>query len=1398
MDFDLASAQPVQPQSSSFDLASAKPVPATAPAPAFDLASAKAERPDPHAGETASQRLARGHADPNHPNLWNVVYGLQGAYQESSMNGLLTQPTRFVMEHTGVGMNQLKARYPNQTDDWYKRHLHQAYNDAITAGREEAVQKVQDNPYAGQAIGNVAAGIVGRPELLLAPGAGRGSGLVGGIARSAAAGGAIMGVSNTAAQIMDVAEGQKKDFDVQQMLNESMGGALFGGAVHGAIEAAPPVANFVKDLFKTRGMDTTPSADPRATTSPMTTERPTLSPEDHTQLKQLIRTGSVDDIKGFLATKQGPKPTWTDVNNLVEARDAVPDNAVQRYKDALDQHLEDTHSTVVKDHFENQMADWANKPDVEVVNRAEDIADPTARADALAKGLNHENTVGYFGPDGKVRVFAGAVKTPEQASAVLFHEGLGHFSLAQKFGIGLDKTLDSLAARNVSQFGKAVDDWQKKNPKAYGGNRTRAAEEVLAEMSEKGPLKKSLGDALDAHVRRFGRRMGMKLSYSDAEVRNILAMSHDAIVNGKGSDVSGNGFKFKRTEQDDISDNPWQHPDKNPFVPAKGDLLTSDVEQLMREHADDAEQYQPEGALPEEDVNQMMSEDTGPKFMTPEQLERHSDDPHAEAFRKFEDGYVPRFRSVAEAKEAAKNTALDASQIRKSKSVGHIDRKLFVYDNAAIETNAKLIAMAEKDEQGLMTNDELVNMAETINDFHYVLGRLDNDLGESARATATAKHLTFRRNNILALKKLLEEEGSPLGAVLDPETASKFLKQFAALAKSGKNPAGAGVMLKQVNKPYWEQYVLTWRNNMLLSGLSTHLKNPMDMATTMGRELEEKLAALPMGAVRDIARSLGMKNVQQGVHPAEVAAQVQGMFRALISSSTWSDASNAFTKGGYQRFAGTGIQSPRIPIVSKVQDALAAMDVFFRAIFDNGNLYALGVREARKSGLKTWDDITVAAAGHAAMPTKAMLDEARELTEHTMLINKSSLNDALDAAKRYKPGMDGAQRVAKFGANYLTPFVRVQTNALVNQVVRRSPLGYAAMTKWGSFIDPKTRADWVAGGARRDIAIMRSTMGSLIMAYYWHMAGQKTTDQGPAGNYNKLQELEASGWRPGAVHDKGRFNVNSNLNLSLFPWDTHNNVASMVAGVRESYDKGVSKGNVGLSLKLAGATIMSYLTNQTFVNDIGEAWDAFHDPDETGAKKMERFIGNEEKTFLPNATTQAAKIIDPVARNTSENPVLDVPRSAIPFASRGLPAQHSAYGEEKQTGTSITGVHTWLNSGNGQNEVTDPAHIELARLGSLFRETIVSPVQRTIKLKDNSQFPESQLTDSGEVRLTASQFEEYQRVAGREITERMRDKMQDSSWTDMSDEDKAKWVRKMSADSKKAARESLYGNAGSE
>lgn len=491
-----------------------------------------------------------------------LIRGSAATYKQAVANGILMQPTRAAMQGMGVGMDELKAKYPGRTDEWYKGALDRAYSETVRRVRTKATEEAdaarigeptptfesmvtgkKPNPTLGDRAArltqqgvNIGANVVANPQYFLIPGMSFGGNAVVRTGTAAAAEGGVGFASDAAAQVMDIATDTKKDFDVQQSLENTILSAGFGGAFRGGIEVAP----YVKDLFKARGVDTTPGSNPQGTSrSPTTGDQVHLSPEEQVQFKALLKSGSVDDIQQFLSDKQGPKPTWQDVNNLVELRNSLPDKFIGQ--EALEEATQRQTRTAVEHHITQQVAGWKNAPEIEVVSHPKFIEDPAIREQVLKDDPNGD-ALGLLGSDGKVRIFSDRIPDADTANAVLFHESLGHYGLEQKFGSRLDQTIRSLLKRNVNQFSKHVDAWQAKNPDAYGGDRIRAAEEVLAKYSEKGQIKKSWKDAIEVSIRQFKRKMGLDLAYNDIEVRHILRMAHDAVVNGK-TGVAANGFR---------------------------------------------------------------------------------------------------------------------------------------------------------------------------------------------------------------------------------------------------------------------------------------------------------------------------------------------------------------------------------------------------------------------------------------------------------------------------------------------------------------------------------------------------------------------------------------------------------------------------------------------------------------------------------------------------------------------------------------------------------------------------------------------------------------------------------------------------------------------------------------
>lgn len=1455
------------------------------------------------------------------------VKGLTGAYQEAVTNGLFMEPVRASMEGLGVGMDKLKAARPGMSDEWYRSTLHDLYNQSVVSARDNAHQQTADNPYPGHQIGNFLAGVAGSPEYLLMGGAGKGATVAARIASAAAKNAGIAALSDAAAQGMDMIAGVKKDFDITQNLTQAATGGVIGGALHGVSEAGPVISDHVKSLFGNRGMDTLPQADPRGSKiSPLSQDHIPTNQADAAQYHELLRTGSVDDIKDFFKGRNGPQPSWTDVSNWVNHRELHWNNVTDTHLQPEYNFEQQQHRSNVEEHINQQTEGWKNAPQFEVVHGPEDIADPAVKAQAHAED-SEGNALGFLGSDGKVRIFSGRITSPEQASAVTFHEGLGHFGLAEKFGDKLDATLSTLVERNVGQFGKRVSEWQEKNPGAYGGDRIRAAEEVLAEDSQNGRIKSSWQDALSASVRQFGRKMGLKLSYSDSEVKQILAMAHDAVVNGKGSDVTANGFKgsvksegpnkfmftgpkartfdpndrtaftasddVRRNEISDkgakltgmpmgtlggVLDHPalydqypelrhtkivhdprlledhgflgaFDHDTNAIHLDASGrdfDPLSTVLHETQHaiqniEHYPDFEKANEAGGTHK---SEEYAYDDHPSELearatearrtrtTAERAEKPVTFMRASQFKEKnltrDDEYTGALEETAaahanyesepvsfeETKRAALNLGFKPSQIKDLGDLDELNVKIARIGGALNAAKDRITTLNAKLDGPDWTMGDKAQYVKTVADYNYLMDKYLGHGTEMGRGLNTIKQLGFTRDVLGNINDLLRENGDNLTGLADDETFLKFARAVKEQMEQG-NDAGLRVTMRAVTKPYWEQYLTTLWHNSMLSSLATHFKSSLDMINGIGLDAQERILAMPIGAVRQLFGG------EAGRTPMEAGAYSYGALRAVGNLEMYKAAGTAFKTGqgsfvepnGNRTLTNTNsfgtIQNPRIPgkvmgLLNKPIDTISAQDTIFRSVSMAGHLYDRATQMATTELGKgaSMDDVRLLADSYAHNPTESMITEARHAADKTLLMNANPLNTLVDKGRVYTPNMTINQRVGAFLLNTLTPFIRVESNNLWSRFVMRSPLG---------FIDRTTRQQLRLGGKDADIAIARMAYGTIKMALFWNAASTAKdllTTHGPDAP-DKRKQLQAQGWSPDAVHENGHYNESSGLNTSFLPWDLHNNTASMVASMREAYEKGSSRGQVAIGLKLALGSILHDIASQSWVHDLGPIVESSVESGDTAAERATQVATNEATNFFPNGLTQIAHLMDPNKHDTTAKDALGGPdmlgtiantlKSRTPGLTNDVPIRYSVYGDPLPNGASLTGVPIPLTGGqplirgNGTNEVTDPVKLELKRLDDLMTKqaqktggpmtSLITPVQHSVKTDDMDE-PR---------KLTPAEFENYQHLAGINIVAQVREAMADPSWKQMDDNDKAQTVRDIQTDVKKDVRDALYG-----
>jgi hypothetical protein len=439
--------------------------------------------------------------------------------------------------------DKLRQKFPNLTEDQLEalhdeltiqtqkglREDYEAGQQADPSWKED--QSLFENLTDADVLSEFAGGVTGsiNPTWLLNPGAGA-------VSRIGSQG-VIAAGEEAAGQSFDINDGLREGYDGGDIaLN-----AAFGTAFQGGAEAISKVAKFIKGEK--------PAPNDPLEVAPVQTR---LSPEAEARYRELLvdPASTAQDIDAFLKAeglggvtnipaveawiKAGRPNPRVQYEGVKGGSAKLPQVAYKKYT-----------SQDVQTRVDEVTADWENAPEFEIVERPSKIVDKAIRKTAT-QNPDAGRVVGLVGRDGKVRIFSENVRSDDELSAVIFHEALGHTGLNNLFRDELDNVLDEFLTNGKGDFANRVDAWVAANPDAYKGapdQRLRAAEEVLAEMSQKGEITPSMLARIKEWLKRFARKHGMKLRYSDEEIRTILGIAHSTVTK-KGQQFAPSGTRF--------------------------------------------------------------------------------------------------------------------------------------------------------------------------------------------------------------------------------------------------------------------------------------------------------------------------------------------------------------------------------------------------------------------------------------------------------------------------------------------------------------------------------------------------------------------------------------------------------------------------------------------------------------------------------------------------------------------------------------------------------------------------------------------------------------------------------------------------------------------------------------
>lgn len=740
------------------------------------------------------------------------------------------------------------------------------------------------------------------------------------------------------------------------------------------------------------------------------------------------------------------------------------------------------------------------------------------------------------------------------------------------------------------------------------------------------------------------------------------------------------------------------------------------------------------------------------------------------------DSYIPTNRTWEEAAYDAQQKGFTRKQIGSTgRKVEDLDRKLLQMDALAGRYNDKVAALTNKVSSGQFTPNDAARLAQLSTEYSAAIDTIFGAQAEVGRALNIMKKLEYTRRNLTSVQDILKEI---TGSHLSPEESYVAMAKYAQRLNNALSTGNQGAinnMAQNFTKPYWWQKILTARHAAMLSGLGTLTKNIVDSASTIVNQFESNLIAVAGQPIRKGLRVAGF-DAKEGMSIQEYAANTYGMMHALTDMNTYIATGKAFTEGMQPHSPGTsagGMEFARIPGISKVQDTLFAVDTFFRTFLETSEMYGQGVRKAFDDGFAGVDALSEG-IDNARFPDAEMTAEAKRMADQALLVDTPSLiTSKLEAIKAIRPGMTPGQQALAFTANIALPFLRV-TDRILFAKIRRTP--------FVAFLDKNTRADFAAGGARRDQAIARQLMGSAMIASAWAAAGAGELE-GEGPEYEKKQALEGAGYMPRSVEQDGNRVDVSATNFSFMPTDYNNQFSTNIATIRQAYERGLaSEEDTASALATASASLLALFGTQSFANNLApyvETLQAIGEGDSSATAASANLVGGIASSFVPAAVRQFNQmVVDPYKRDTTgdgsfTDRVAGRVMSGIPGLSDNLPQKIDVYGDPMVQGKSLSGT------ANYQPIKQDAASKALGEVERSTDEVVVKGA------------PSSFEVEGSRIKLTGREKQEWNKVQGSYMKQAMDEILPNPAWKKLTDAQRQEAVKEIRKEAYEAAKESF-------
>ncbi|NML95464.1 thermonuclease family protein [Novosphingobium sp. TW-4] len=645
------------------------------------------------------------------------------------------------------------------------------------------------------------------------------------------------------------------------------------------------------------------------------------------------------------------------------------------------------------------------------------------------------------------------------------------------------------------------------------------------------------------------------------------------------------------------------------------------------------------------------------------------------------------------------------------------------------------------------SGNELVNAAKRVQSMENpgddVLAEFQRKLSRHVAIQEQVSGMTAEAGRALQQFKMLAESrnvrGDVLKAVVDRSGGGKRLQDAAEtlLDAVEGDPGKFNVVADKLSKPRWIDKAIELRYFMLLSGPQTHVANIVSNTMTALGQFPEHAAAAALGLGRRAIT--GKEAAADRVYGSEIGSRAFGFLEGIkeggqqflrtLRTGETSDFAGKMEAPTQAAIGGMGGKVVRAPM-----RALSAEDEVFKAMARHMEMAGLADRQASKEGLKG-EAKAKRIAELLSNPPDDMLERAFDYARYiTFQRPLSGIAQTISTATQRHPSL-----------KFVVPFVRTPTN-LMKFAAERSPLA-PLVKEW--------RADVLAGGARRDLAIAKAMVGTGFGMWMADLARQGMVTGSPPDDKNKERLLRADGWQPYSVKMGGRYVAYSRL-------DPFSSTISIAADLATKAD-GMTPRQLEEYSGLLVASILKSMGDKTWLSGLSDFFQMANDPQRMGANYLRNQVAS---SVVPAGVAQVARTIDPVRRDT--NSLGDEIRARLPMVSKGLPAERTIWGAPITTDRLGPDV---LSPVTTSNRLNDPVNAALLRLGATA-----------------TNFPKAHNVDGKRVHYTPQEYEQLAAKAGQDAHQRLSVLVGNAAFGGMAPEAQRKAIQKAIEAARKGAR----------